>query len=154
MLADAVRLTCQCITVDIREHHIVADQQLRLEGKHSVTAELHEIDLTHIEGVKDPVEILPPTRNHIFVPLRVEGSRDRTSFTLVDDLPLDLGHSPAIETLVSEPLSGRAAGSTYVVSCWIAPSPDWLRSSSRLPFKLRSRELHTRAQNSPRSTRS
>ena len=81
--------------------------------------------MTHVEYVEDPVEVLPPTRNHIFVGLRMEDSRDRMPFTLVDDLPLDLGHSSAIETLVSGPLTdGHAAGSTYVVSCSIASSPD------------------------------
>ena len=62
--------------------------------------------MTYVEDVKDPSEVLPPTRNHIFVDLRMENSRDHISFALVDDLPLDLGHSPAVETLVSGPFSG------------------------------------------------
>ena len=56
------------------------------------------IDSTHVEDVKDPVEVLPPGHNHVFVGLRMEDSRNRMSFALVDDLPLNLGHSPAIET--------------------------------------------------------
>ena len=105
MLADATFLICHHITVDIREHCVTTDQQLRLEGKLSVTANCG-IDLTYVEDVKDPSEVLPPTRNRIFVDLRMEDPRDRMSFTLVNDLPLDLGHSPAVEILVSGPFSG------------------------------------------------
>jgi hypothetical protein len=72
--------------------------------------------------LEDPVEILPPGCNHIFVVLRVEGSGDRMLVTLVNDIPLDLGHSPAIETFVSGPLNVWVTGSTYVVSCSIAPT--------------------------------
>jgi hypothetical protein len=48
--------------------------------------------------VKDLIEILPPSRYRLFVVLRVEQSRDRIPFTPLDDLALDLGQGPAIET--------------------------------------------------------
>ena len=74
--------------------------------------------------MKDLVEVLPPSRDRIFVAFRMEAPRDHMSFTLVDDLPLYPGHGPAIWTLVSGPPSARTIGSTYVVSCSIAPSTD------------------------------
>ena len=80
--------------------------------------------MTHVEDVKDPSEVLPPTRNCVFVGLRMEGPGYRVSFTLVDDLPLDFGHSPAIETFMSGLLGGHITGSTYVVNCSMAWSPD------------------------------
>ena len=55
------------------------------------------IDLTYIEDVKNPVEVLAPSHNRILVGFRMGEPRDRTSFTLADDLLLDLGHSPMIE---------------------------------------------------------
>ena len=54
-------------------------------------------DRTHVEDVKDPIEILPPGHDHIFVVLRVEQSRNWISFTLLDDPALDVGHSSNIE---------------------------------------------------------
>ena len=83
-----------------------------------------EIHLTHIEDVENSVEVLPPTHDRIFVGLRMECSRDRMSFTLVGDLPADLGHSSAIETLVSGLLSRQTVGWTHLVSSSIASSPD------------------------------
>ena len=50
--------------------------------------------------MKDLVEVLAPTRNRIFVGFRIGEPRDRTTFTLADDLPLDLSYSPAIKILV------------------------------------------------------
>ena len=47
--------------------------------------------------MKDPIEILPPTGDRILVVLRAEQSGDRISFTLLDNLALDLGHGSAIE---------------------------------------------------------
>jgi hypothetical protein len=48
--------------------------------------------------VKDPIEVLPPTGNRIFIVLRTEELRNRVSFTLLVDLALDLGHGSAIKT--------------------------------------------------------
>ena len=50
--------------------------------------------------MKDPIEVQPPGRDRLLIVLGVEESRDRISFTPLDDVPLDLGHSPAIEESV------------------------------------------------------
>ena len=88
--------------------------------------------------MKNPIELLPPGGNRIFVVLRMEDSRDRVPFTLLNDLPLDLGHSSVIEASVNELFGGRIARPTHVVSFPMAPSTDWLSSSGRLPFNPRS----------------
>jgi hypothetical protein len=75
--------------------------------------------------MKDPVEVRPPGGDRLFVALRMEKSRDRISFTPLDDLPLDLCHSPAIETTVSKSCTKSVfAGFTDVVNCPIASSTD------------------------------
>ena len=61
--------------------------------------------MTHVEDVKDPIEVLPPSRNRVFIDLPREESGHPTSFTLVGHLPLYLDYGPAIETSVREPLS-------------------------------------------------
>ena len=109
-----------------------------------------------MKDLKDHVELFLPTRNRNFVHLRMEPPGDRVSFTLFDDILLDvfldLGHSPVMDIWVGGVLGIRTAGSTYMVSCSIAPSTDRLSSSGRLPFKPRSKALHTSPQDSPRLT--
>ena len=61
--------------------------------------------------MKDPIEILPPSRNRILVGLRVECSRHRMSFTLAGDLPLDFSHGPAIKTII-------LSGDPVYTHCW------------------------------------
>lgn len=51
--------------------------------------------------MKNPIEVRPPGGDSFFIVLRVEEPSDRISFTLLDDVPLDPGHSPAIERSVS-----------------------------------------------------
>ena len=80
----------------IQKHHVVIHQQLRLKLDYERSS--NRTDRTHIEDVKDPMEVLPPSGNRTLVILHVEESGDRMSFTLLGDLLLDLGHSPAIET--------------------------------------------------------
>ena len=48
--------------------------------------------------MKDPIEVLPPSGDRILIVLRMEELRDWISFTLLNDLPLNLGHGSAIET--------------------------------------------------------
>ena len=50
---------------------------------------------TYVEDLKDPVEVLPPGRNRIFIALGVQDPRDNMTFIPIDDLLLDLGYSPA-----------------------------------------------------------
>ena len=56
---------------------------------------------THVEDVKEPVELLHPSSDGVFIVLRVEQSRSRASFTPLDDLLLDLSHGSATGTSVS-----------------------------------------------------
>ena len=51
--------------------------------------------------MKDPIEIQPPGCDRLFVVLSVEHSGGPISFTLLDDVALDLGHGPVIENLVN-----------------------------------------------------
>ena len=46
--------------------------------------------------MKDPVQVLPPSGNPIFVVLRVEGLGGRTSFTQFDNFFLDLCRSSGL----------------------------------------------------------
>ena len=55
-------------------------------------------DRTYVEDVKDPIEVQLPGSNNFFVALCVQESRERISSTLLDDLSLNLGHSPAIDS--------------------------------------------------------
>jgi hypothetical protein len=75
--------------------------------------------------VKDPGEVLLPDSDDVFVILRTEESRGHISFPLLDNLLLNLSHSPAIiniRTLASESLRERIASTTHIVSCSIASS--------------------------------
>ena len=50
--------------------------------------------------MKDPVDAQSPVGDRFFI-VRVENSRDHIPFAPLDDFPLDLGHSPAIQSMVS-----------------------------------------------------
>ena len=56
---------------------------------------------THIEDVKDPDKVLPPSGNLVLVAFREDESGDYIPFALLDHLPLDPCHRPAIEASVS-----------------------------------------------------
>jgi hypothetical protein len=71
--------------------------------------------------MEDPVEVQPPGGDRLFVVLRVEKPRDRIPFALLNDLPLDLCHSPAIGSMASQMCTKCiSAGFTDVVNCSIA----------------------------------
>lgn len=101
--------------------------------------------------MKDPIEVLLPSGDRILIVLRKEESRDHISFTLLDDLLLDLRHSPVIG-LAREPPDLSMASPTHVVRYSIAPSTFWLSFPNRLPLDPRSRARHTPAQDNPSST--
>ena len=103
------------------------------------------VDRTNIKNVEDPIDVLPPSGNHAFI-IFAESLGGRFSYFFPENLPLDLGNVPAIMVLVSGLSSAHVAASTHVVSCWIAPRTDGLRSLNRLPSKPLSRALHTSAQ--------
>ena len=107
---------------------------------------------THVEDVKNPVEVQPPGGYLLPIVPRVEQSRGHISFASLGDVPLDFCHSPAIQGLVNRSPSACMTGPTHVVNCSIASSTDRLTSCARLPFIPRSRALQTSAQASPRST--
>jgi hypothetical protein len=46
--------------------------------------------------MKDPIQVRPPPRYLFLVVLRVDKSRDRISFALLDDVPLDRRHGSAV----------------------------------------------------------
>ena len=76
--------------------------------------------------MKNPVEVQPPGRDRLLVVLRVEHPREPISLAPLDDVLLDLGHSPTIESLVGESPDVRIPGpdSTHVVNCPIASNTD------------------------------
>ena len=121
--------------MDICNHHVGIHRQFRLK---TISQRLpNRIDWTHVEDLKDPVEVLSPCRNSIFVVLRVDNPGNSAPFTLLDDLVLYPGYSSAMARFLSASLSAHVTGPTYVVNCSIAPRTDLLSSSNRLPSKPR-----------------
>ena len=57
---------------------------------------------TYIEDMKNPEEVLLPTRDHIFTTLAVEESRTHVPFALLDSLLPNRGQSSGVKTFVSE----------------------------------------------------
>ena len=57
--------------------------------------------LTHVEDLKDPIQVRLPTRNLILVVFRAKKSRDTAPPTLFDDLLLYFRDGPAIESVIS-----------------------------------------------------
>ena len=94
MSADGSFSIFQHIAVDICNKRVGVDSQLSLKGGRQRMS--NRIDGTYVEDLKDLVEFLLPSSDHILVVLRVEESRGRVSFSLLDGLPLDLCHSSVI----------------------------------------------------------
>jgi hypothetical protein len=59
---------------------------------------LNRSDWTHVEDVKNPEEVLLPSRNLLLVAFCEDEPGHRISFTLLDDLPLDPRQGSTIET--------------------------------------------------------
>ena len=57
--------------------------------------------------MKDPDKVIPPTGNLVLIDLGAENSEGHVPFTLLDDIPLDLGHGSAIEASVIRSLSAH-----------------------------------------------
>jgi hypothetical protein len=53
---------------------------------------------THVEDVKDPDEVLIPSRDLVPIVLREDEPKEGIPFALLSDLPFDLCHGSAIET--------------------------------------------------------
>ena len=70
--------------------------------------------------MENPIEVQPPGSDRLLLALCMVTSRDRIPFTPLDNVPLDLVHSPTIESSVNESHGVCIASSTYVVNCSIA----------------------------------
>jgi len=64
--------------------------------------------------MKDPVELYPPSGNHVFVVPCVDDSGEQIPFTLLDNVSLDLRYGPAIESVVSKSCMHPYSGFTHV----------------------------------------
>ena len=71
--------------------------------------------------MKNPVEVQPPGCDRFFIVLGAITSRDRIPFSPLDDVPLDLFHSPDWEFDGKIARRVRIAGSTHRVNFSIAP---------------------------------
>ena len=58
-------------------------------------------DQTHVKDVKNPDKVLVPSSNLVLVAFGEDESVNGIPFTPLDDLPLDLGQSSAIENVSS-----------------------------------------------------
>ena len=145
-------LACQHVAIDACNHRVGIYRKFGLNWTSLATS--GKTDRTYIEDVKDPIEVQLPGSDRLFVVLCVKESRDRISFTLLDDLPLNLADSPVIERSVGRPLDVCMVVAAHVVNRSIAPRTDWLSSSSCFPFNPRSRAWQTSAQDKPSSTQS
>ena len=94
-------------------------------------------DRTYVEDVENSEKVLLPSRYLLFVALREDESDHRISFTLLDDLLLDLRHGSAIRTLVSGSLTVPIAGLAHPVRSPIPSRTTWVSPSKLLPFNLR-----------------
>ena len=85
----------------------------------------------------NPDEVLHPSGIPVLIALREDETRDYIPFTQLDDLSLDLGHSSAIMTLVSESPGVCIAGPTHIFKTPIASKMGWSSSYNRFPFNPR-----------------
>jgi hypothetical protein len=76
--------------------------------------------------MKDPDEVLLPSRNLVPIGFGEDESVERVPLALLDNLPLDLGHGSKIEPSVSRPLAAWSTCLTHLVSTPIASRTDRL----------------------------
>ena len=81
---------------------------------------------THIEDTTDLTQSHPPGSDRFFIALHTETLTDRTSLTPLHELPLDVGHNPAIKSLMRKSPCVRAHGLAHVVNPSIALRADRL----------------------------
>ena len=70
----------------------------------------------HVIGIKNPVQLQPPGNNCPCIIFHVKTSRNHTLFTLLDNIPLDFVHSPAIKNFASKLCGIHIAGSTHIIN--------------------------------------
>ena len=61
----------------------------------------YEDDGTHVENMKEPIQIRFPPCYLVLVVLGMDKSRDRISFALLDDIPLNRRHSSVVRSKAS-----------------------------------------------------
>ena len=88
--------------------------------------------------MKNPDEVLLPSCDLLLVTLREDEPGHCIPFALLDDLLLNPPQRPVIETLVSGSLAAGSICLTHPVRSPIASRMDWVSSSDRFPFNLRS----------------
>ena len=106
------------MNVPMNIQHVSIDCQLGLKGRRQQISV--RTDLTYVEDVKEPGQVLPPSSDRIFVIFGMKETRDGISFTLLNNPHLDRGHSAMIDL-------GRrttSASITHVVKCSIASNTD------------------------------
>ena len=88
------------VLTNVGNNHICVDRKLGLEtvGQRQPYAG----DRTHVEDVKDPVEVQLPGPNRVLVTFRVQDSGEPVPFTLLGDLLLNIIHSSVPQIIVSE----------------------------------------------------
>ena len=100
-----IRNGCTCVCYKFRLKRKVGDDHT-------------EVNRTYVEDSKNPGEVQPPGGDCLLIVLREE-SRDCTPFPPLDNLFLDLRHSPAIQGMVNRARS-ISTDLTYTVNCSIA----------------------------------
>ena len=85
--------------MDIRNHHIGIDCQLCLKRALLGMWIPNRFNRTYVEDVKDPDKILLPRSNLTLIALGEDESVYHTPFTMLDDLPLDLGQGSATDNV-------------------------------------------------------
>ena len=75
-------------------------------------------DLTYVEDIKNPIKVRPPCSDCILI-IRAVRSGEWIPFAILDDLLLDLRHSP-VKSIVGELSKSSTTGLTYVLNCVIA----------------------------------
>jgi hypothetical protein len=78
------------VVANVRDRCICIDRKLSLETNDQQWP--CKSDRTHAKDMKDPIEVLSPGRNRVFVAFCVEKARNCVAFVLLDDLPLNLRH--------------------------------------------------------------
>ena len=78
---------------------------------------------THVEYMKDPLEVRPPGGNRLFVVLRVEMSGNYVPFSPLDDVPMNLSRGPAIESSISASSRMSTAGQLTWSTAQLPPTP-------------------------------
>ena len=81
-------------------------------------------DRTHIEGLKDPIEVGPPSSYSFPVVLRTDKSGELILSILLNNLLPDLCHGSVVKNVVGELSKSCTSDLTHIVNCEIASRTD------------------------------